>query len=392
VGLLLLGYLAFVLIGLPDGLVGVAWPSVSRAFGLPDTALGLVIAAMAAGHFCAGLVSGRLFERLGAGRMLAAAALAAACGAAAQAAAPVWPAMVGGGALAGLGTGGIDAAMNTYVAGRWSPRQINWLHGCYGAGATIGPFLMTAALASGRSWRVAYLVCAAGMALSSGAFAATRGRWIVAAGRGGRGGASWRQALRHRLVPVLLLIFFCYTGLEVTLGQWSFTVLTEARGWSAADAALWTSIYWGSLTAGRFGLGALVGRVGPTRMIRLCMVATAAGSLLFAMGFPRPGLVLAGAGLAPIFPTLMSRMPQRLGASVALHAVGFMVSAAMVGSGALPSLAGAVAARAGLEAVGWVAVATAFVMLALHEGLLRIRKVGALPQTPLGPEAPDPHS
>ncbi len=371
-GLLLLGYLAFVLIGLPDGLVGVAWPSVSTTFGLPETALGLVIAAMAAGHFCAGIVSGRLFARLGAGRMLALAALTAAIGAAGQAAAPVWPAMVAGGALAGLGTGGIDAAMNTYVAGRWSPQKINWLHGCYGAGATLGPFLMTAALASGRSWRVAYLVCAAGLAAAAITFAATRARWATTRTAGGRGGASWRQALRHRLVPVLLLIFFCYTGIEVTLGQWSFTVLTEARGWSAADAALWTSIYWGSLTAGRFGLGALVGRVGPTRMIRLCLAATLLGALLFALGVPRPGLILGGLGLAPIFPTLMSRMPERLGPSVALHAVGFMVSAAMVGSGAIPSLAGAASAWLGLGAVGWVAVATAALMLALHEAMLRL--------------------
>ncbi len=149
-------------------------------------------------------------------------------------------------------------------------------------------------------------------------------------------------------------------------------MLTEARGWSAADAALWTSIYWGSLTAGRFGLGALVGRVGPTRMIRLCLAATLLGALLFALGVPRPGLILGGLGLAPIFPTLMSRMPERLGPSVALHAVGFMVSAAMVGSGAIPSLAGAASAWLGLGAVGWVAVATAALMLALHEAMLRL--------------------
>ncbi len=375
-GLLLLAYLAFILIGLPDGVVGVAWPSMRASFALPEAALGLVVAAMALGHFLSGIVSGQLIQRVGTGGLLAVAALVMVAGMAAEAIAPVWPVLVGGAVLAGLGTGGIDGGLNTYVAGRWSPRRINWMHGCYGAGATLGPFVMSLALATEGSWRAGYFACAAVMFAPAIAFVATRARWASGGGAGGRGGADWRHAARHPLVPLHLGIFFCYTGLEVTLGQWSFTVLTETRLWSAHEAALWTGLYWGSLTAGRFGLGALVGRVGPTRMVRLCMLATLSGAVLFALGVPRPGLVLAGAGLAPIFPTMISRMPDRLGAAVALHAVGFMVSAAMVGSGALPSVAGLAAAWFGLGAIGWVAVATAGTMLALHEALLRQRPRG----------------
>jgi fucose permease len=259
--------------------------------------------------------------------------------------------------------------VNTYAAGRWSARTINWLHGSYGIGATTGPFLMSAALAETGSWRAGYVVCAALTGCAAAAFLATRGRWAARGGRGGRTGG-WRQALRHRLTPLLLGIFFCYTGLEVTLGQWSFTVLTESRGWSSADAALWTGIYWGSLTAGRFGLGAVVGWVGPTRMVRLCTAATLAGALLFALGAAKPGLVTAGLALAPIFPTLIARMSDRLGPSVALHAIGFMVSAAMAGVGALPLAAGLAASWFGLNAVGWTAVIVATAMLALHETLL----------------------
>jgi fucose permease len=371
VGLLLLGYIGFVLIGLPDGLIGVAWPSIRASFTLPDEGLGFVLAAMAAGHFSAGIVSGRLMQRFGVGGLLAIVAALAALGAAAQALAPAWPVLIGGAILAGLGTGGIDAALNTYVAGRWSPRRINWLHGCYGAGATIGPFVMTASLAGFQSWRGGYAACGMCMAAAAAAFALTRARWSGSGASGGRGGAAWRQALRHRLVPLHLGIFFCYTGLEAMIGQWNFTVLTEGRGWAPAEAALWTSIYWGSLTAGRFGLGALVGVVGSTRMIRLCTAATLLGTLLFACGVPQPGLILVGAGLAPIFPTMIAGMPDRLGAAIALHAVGFMVSAAMVGSGVLPTLAGFAAGWLGLGAVGWVGVATAATMLGLHEFLLR---------------------
>ncbi len=379
--LLVLGYLGFITIGLPDGLVGVAWPSIRTAFALPDAGLGLVVAAMASGHFLSGLVSGRLIQRHGTGGLLAISASLSVAGIACQAVAPAWPFLVGGGALAGLGAGGIDGGLNTYVAGRWPTRQINWLHGCYGVGATAGPFLMSSMLATNRSWRAGYLVVAVLTGLVAVAFVATRARWVsTAKAAAGRGGSGFRNALRHRLVPLHLGIFFLYTGLEVMVGQWSFTVLTEFRFWPATEAATWTGLYWGSLTAGRFGLGALVGVVGPTRMVRLCLAATVAGTVLFALGVPQPGLILTGAGLAPVFPTMISRMPERLGAATALYAVGFMVSAAMVGSGALPSIAGLAGSWFGLAAIGWVAVATSAVMFGLHEALLA--RIGRRPAAP----------
>jgi len=106
-------------------------------------------------------------------------------------------------------------------------------------------------------------------------------------------------------------------------------------------------------------------------MVRLCTTATLAGALLFALGAPRPGLILAGAGLAPIFPTMIAGMPERLGAAVALYAVGFVVSAAMLGVGVLPAIAGLIGTWLGLGAIGWFAVTTAAIMLGLHEALLR---------------------
>ncbi len=384
--LLVLGYLGFILIGLPDGLVGVAWPSVRATFALPDAGLGLVVAAMASGHFLSGLVSGRLIQRYGTGGLLAISASLSVAGIACQVVAPAWPFMVAGGAVAGLGAGGIDGGLNTYVAGRWPTRQINWLHGCYGVGATAGPFLMSSMLATNHSWRAGYLVCAVLTGFVAAAFLATRARWagMAKTSAGRSGGSAFRNALRHRLVPLHLGIFFLYTGLEVMVGQWSFTVLTESRFWAAPQAATWTGLYWASLTAGRFGLGALVGLVGPIRMVRLCLAATVAGTMLFALGVPQPGLILTGVGLAPVFPTMISRMPERLGAGTALYAVGFMVSAAMVGSGALPSIAGLVADWFGLAAIGWVATATAALMFGLHEALLA--RIGQRPGRAASPD------
>ncbi|MBV9749788.1 MAG: hypothetical protein JO157_13345 [Acetobacteraceae bacterium] len=175
-------------------------------------------------------------------------------------------------------------------------------------------------------------------------------------------------------------LFFCYTGLEVTLGQWSYTVLHEARGVPAVTAGLWVSLYWGGIAAGRFVLGVAVERVGADRLLRLCTLGALGGTVLFVAGPVQaslPGLMLAGLALAPVFPTLIARGPERVGATVAAHAIGFKVAAGMLGSAAVPALAGAAVGRAGLGAVGWVALLAAVLLVALHDCLLALSPCAA---------------
>jgi fucose permease len=169
------------------------------------------------------------------------------------------------------------------------------------------------------------------------------------------------------------MLFFCDAGLELTLGQWSFTLLTERHGLGVAAAGLGTSLYWASMTVGRFAIGLVVHRIGPDRLVRLVMAGAFAGAVLVALGSAPlcvAGLMLAGLSLAPIFPTLIARVPARIGARLALDAVGFNVSLAMVGTAALPGLAGVLAGRLGLAAIGWLAVGVAALLLILHELLL----------------------
>ena len=183
---------------------------------------------------------------------------------------------------------------------------------------------------------------------------------------------SWLAAVNHKLVRLQVVLFFIYTGLEVTLGQWTFSMFS-ARGVPAAEAGAWTTAYWGCFTASRFLLGALIGRLGADRLLRAATCGVVAGTAAYAAA-PLPwagfGLVLAGASLAPIYPTLIARAPERLGPAIALHAIGFKSSAATAGAASLPALAGLVAARSGLQAIGWVALAAACALLALHERLI----------------------
>jgi fucose permease len=177
-----------------------------------------------------------------------------------------------------------------------------------------------------------------------------------------------------------MAVFFLYTGLEVTVGQWAFTVLTEARGVSAGVAGTWAGAYWGMIGVGRVAFGVVVPRFGTDRLLRLGLLMSLAGAGLLAAPLPPAaaflGLMLLGFGLAPVYPGLMTRTPQRLGPALSAHAVGFQVGAAMIGAAAVPGGLGLVASGYGLEAVPAGAVVLAAVVWGLHEVLLRTGAAG----------------
>ncbi|HYH65047.1 MAG TPA: MFS transporter, partial [Urbifossiella sp.] len=191
-----------------------------------------------------------------------------------------------------------------------------------------------------------------------------------------------REALRHPAVLLQMAVFFVYTGLEMALSQWAFTVLTEHRGVAAeaagvaAEAAgVAVGAYWGSIGVGRVVFGLVADRVGIDRLLRACLLAAAAGAVLFAAPLPAwcafAGLVVAGVGLAPVFPCLMTRTPQRLGPGLSAHAIGFQVGAAMIGAAAIPAALGLLAGGAGLGAVPAASAALAAGLWLLHEWLVR---------------------
>jgi fucose permease len=382
--LLLLGYLAFISLGLPDTVIGVAWPSVRDAYGLSQAGLGAFLVATGAGYFLSGLFAGRILGALGLANVLVLSTALVTMGLSAFALALPWPLPLVVAFAIGLGSGAIDAGINTFAAAQFSARQVNWLHACYSLGATIGPVLMTAVLAAGPGgWRLGYAGLAAMLAGMTAVFAATRAQWKAPLRSDGgtrevAGGAL--AALRHPLVPIQTVLFFCYTGIEAGLGQWAFTVNMESRAVSVETAGLWTSTYWGCLFLGRVLIGAAVDRIGADRLVRLCTLGILAGAVLFALGPPLVGLVgliVAAFALAPVYPTLISRTSTRLPPEVAIHAVGFKVSAAMAGASTLPFLAGILAERSGLWVIGWVMAAAAVALLALHEALLRFSRANA---------------
>jgi fucose permease len=390
VTLLVLAYLAFISLGLPDAVVGVAWPSMRASFGLPQALLGMLLAVAAAAYFISGMLAGRLIQGLGIGLLLAGSTALVAAGVLGYSAAPAFALILVVAPLMGFGSGAIDAALNSYAARNFSPKHMSWLHAAYAAGATAGPAIMTAVLSGGASWRVGYAVVGGILAALALAFVAARKLWeaepsaphVVMDAPGGAGPVPLDEppmgtlaALRSGRVWLQIVIFFFYTGIEVSAGQWSYTVLIEGRGLGGTAAGAWVAIYWGGLLAGRLVLGFAVERVGQVTMLRLATL----GVLVFSVFFAIPGLKVGAAALpllsfslASIYPGLMSETPRRVGERTSPHAVGFQVSAATLGVAVVPSIAGLMSERFGIEAIGWVIAGGALVLVALHERLVAI--------------------
>ncbi len=363
IGLLLLAYIAFISLGLPDGLLGVAWPSMRHDFALPLDALGLLLIASMAGYLTSSFFNGRLMSRLGVGGLLAASCFATGAALVGYTLAPAWWLIVGLGIVSGLGAGAIDAGINTYIAANYGEGLMQWLHASFGIGITLGPVIMTAGLNLYDSWRFGYVVVGSAQLLLALTFALSAPLWKR---EQGSRPAEDTQRLTDYRTPLLatlrrpaawlsILIFFLYTGSELSLGHWAYTLLTESRGIDPAAAGLWAGGYWGTFTLGRLLGGIITRRIGGHNLLRLSMLSALAGAvLLWWNPIPIASLIavtLIGFAIAPIFPGLVSGTSLRVGPEHAANTIGMQISAAGIGGTLLPALAGSLARYTSLEAI-----------------------------------------
>ena len=373
---IVLAYIGFIALGLSMGMLGVAWPSIQNTFGLPLDAVGILLLTSTGGSVLASSISGRLIVRLGTGWLLVLSSIAACLGLVGQAIAPQWWIMILVTVLAGVGAGLIDSGLNIYIAQHHSGRVMNWLHACFGLGATLGPLLMTTVLKQELSWRIGYVVAAGIQVVMMLFFLLSVKQWrsIMVETESVEITSSGESNGRIFLMWLSIILFFLYAGVEVTAGQWGFPFYTETRGVGLETAGYWVSIYWGSLTIGRLLFGFIVNHTGATTTLRACMI----GVILGAIGFMVPinsvsfaGLGLIGFAQAPIFPLLVSETPKRLGSALATRAIGYQVGAAGLGIATLPGLAGVIADKWGLEQIGIFILIASLCLFTLHELILR---------------------
>ena len=371
---IIVSYLGFIGLGMTTGLLGIAWPTMRKEFGVALDANGILFLASTIGYLSASFFSGPIAYRLGTGRMFITAAVLGAFGLLAVSLTHTWLLIPVFLIIGGFGNGIIDAGFNAYVAQHHGARAMNWLHGSFGIGTTIGPLVMTAVLGAGNSWRVGYVISSVVMMVVGAVFIIGRSWWkpvIVVSEATNEKRKSALDVLRMPAVWFGIALFFLYAGLEATPGTWVYTLFTQARGISETSAGWWVSIYWGSFTVGRFFFGAIINRVNTLTLTRFCMLGVVVGALLLWwnpadwIGFL--GLTVVGFMEAPLFPIFVSDTPKRVGMENASNAIGFQVAGAGIGIAMLPALAGFLATSTSLNSIPPFIFACAVIVIVLHE-------------------------
>lgn len=372
-----LSFFAFVLIGANDGAVGVLLPSIIASYGITAATASLLFPASTLGYLAAALGSGLLLERMGRRPLLMAGSACLGLGALLALTAPPFPLLLPAFTLIGFGVGILDAGLNAYVAGL--PRSsglLNYLHAFYGAGALLGPLAAAAVLAltTGR-WNATYLIWAVAAALALAGFRFAFGRngaRARVAGSAEHPAASSNPlaaALRSRLVWLAALFLFVYVGTEVSLGSWSYTLLTESRHVPVAAASGMVSGYWLGLTVGRLALARAAERWGAARLVQVCLAGMLVAVLLVWVAptgaIAALGLWVAGFSLGPMFPSTIALIGATVSPRLQQSAIGFAAGLGAMGGATFPWLAGNLIQRLDLTALLPFVAALTLALLAL---------------------------
>lgn len=380
--LLVLIYLAFIGLGLPDSLLGAAWPQLRIDIGAPLSGAGMVSMIVTAGTIVSSLVSARVIRRFGTGKVTAVSTALTAAALLGYAFAPAYWWLCIMAIPLGLGAGAVDAALNNFVALHYKAHHMSWLHCFWGLGATAGPILLSVFLVRPQGWRtgirsIGLLQLALVVVLT-----VSLPLWRKVTEKNEIGSdatsepVSNREALRLRGLPAALLTFFCYCGAELGCGLWASSFLVASRGVAPAQAAGWVSLYYAGITAGRFFSGFAMHRLTCPAMIRLGGLTSLAGCVMLVLPLPTVfsavALVLIGLGCAPVYPCMIHETPARFGEANSQTAMGLQMATAYCGSTLMPPLLGLLAQLVAVTVFPWFLMVLFGLMLVASEVAARL--------------------
>ena len=347
-------YLAFISLGLPDSLLGSAWPSLYPVLGVPVSSMGLLSMLTSLGTIVSSLQSDRLTRTFGTGKVTAfSTALTALALFGFSVSRSFWMLCLWA-VPYGLGAGSIDAALNNYVALHYKSRHMSWLHCMWGVGTVISPMLMSRALSAGQGWSSGYRTVACLQTVIAAILFCSLPLWK---GRAASADSPDPAAKALRLGEVfripgakeVMACFFCYCALETTAGNWASSYLTLTKGVPAETAAAFAGLFYTGITVGRALCGFITFKLNDTQMIRLGQGVLAAGVAALFLPAPRilslAGLVLIGVGCAPIYPSIIHSTPDHFGADKSQAVIGIQMASAYVGNLVMPPLFGLIANR-----------------------------------------------
>ena len=377
--LLAIIYLSFISLGLPDGLLGSAWPTMYGQLGVPVSYMGIVAMIIAAGTIVSSLMSDRLTYKLGTGRVTAlSVAMTAVALFGFSFSSSFW--MLCLWAIPyGLGAGSVDAGLNNYVALHYSSRDMSWLHCMWGVGASVGPYIMGSVLAGGQSWNSGYrIVGLIQIVLTAVLFFSLpmwKGRKSVSESGEEIKPLSLLEVLKVPGSKEIMIAFFCYCAVEQTAGQWASSYLALYRGLSAETAASLGSMFFLGITAGRALNGFLTMKFSDTQLIRAGFALIAVGIVCMFLPLGNAasitGLILVGLGCAPIYPCVIHSTPTHFGTERSQALIGVQMASAYVGTCLMPPLFGLLASLIGQFLLPYYLLAILVLMAVMYERLLK---------------------
>ena len=379
--LLAIIYLAFISLGLPDALLGSAWPTMYSEFDVPVSYAGIISMIIALGTIISSLQSDRLTRKLGTGKVTAISVAMTAIALLGFSSSHAFWMLCVWAVPYGLGAGSVDAALNNYVALHYESHHMSWLHCMWGVGATVGPYIMGFALSGGKTWNTGYLYIGVLQIVLTAILVFSLPLWKERKTSESPGNTNENTTLEKPLtlpqiikIPgakEVMLCFFCYCAIEQTAGLWASSYLTLFKGVSAETAARFAGMFFIGITVGRAINGFIAMKLQDSQMIRLGQSIIAIGVIVMLLPGPHiislAGLILIGLGCAPVYPCIIHSTPAHFGAGQSQALIGVQMASAYVGTCLMPPIFGLIANHISIALFPVYITALLILMVIMHE-------------------------
>lgn len=381
--LLVIIYISFISLGLPDSLLGSAWPSIYPELKVPVSYAGIISMIIALGTIISSLQSDRLTRKLGTGKVTAVSVgMTAAALFGFSVSHSFWMLCLWA-VPYGLGAGSVDASLNNYVALHYKSRHMSWLHCMWGVGATIGPYIMGFALTGGMTWNGGYRIISVIQIVLTILLVVSLPLWK---GKNSAGSSSENSQVHPSALSIknilripgakeVMVCFFCYCAVEQTAALWASSYLTLYKGVPAETAARFAGMFFIGITVGRALSGFITIKLNDVQMIRLGQGLIGAGILIMLLplgaGTSLAGLIIIGLGCAPIYPCIIHSTPDRFGADRSQAIIGVQMASAYVGTCLMPPLFGLIANHVSVSLFPFYMLVILVLMTVMHELLTK---------------------
>ena len=381
--LLAIIYLAFISLGLPDSMLGAAWPEMYVEFGVPLSCAGILSALIAAGTIISSLQSDRLTLKLGTGKVTAiSVAMTAAALFGFSITHNFWLLCLWA-IPYGLGGGSVDASLNNYVALHYKSRHMSWLHCMWGVGAATGPYIMGYALTSGRGWNSGYRIISIMQIVLTVILFLSLPLWkkrttVIEETGEKRKPMALKDVLKIKGAKEVLICFFCYCAIEQTAGLWASSYLSLYKGVPVETAASFGAMFFIGITVGRAISGFLTIKLTDIKMIRLGQTLILLGIIIMFLPLNAyaslAGLIMIGLGCAPIYPCVIHSTPAHFGEDKSQAVIGVQMAFAYTGTLCMPPLFGVIANTITVALLPVYLIILLILMVVMHEALCRKTK------------------